>query len=197
MWMMKNLACFLLVGVSLFTLFVRWVGPGGCCVFSALVRGSSRQLSLLLFPSVVPASVTWLVSLRALLHPEHPTAPPLMECRNCLGKLALKTLTCLLLSSLLHINAFVSLSLPQFGAEMQSPPGFSGNLLKSKRAFLFSPHSAVCHLVYPCFLLRLFPEILIFTRRVCFWPRSLQRLLLISALWLGPAHVNVQQTNAA
>lgn len=44
-------------------------------------------------------------------------SPLELECRNCSGKVALKGLTCLLLSSLLHINTFVSLSLLQFAAK--------------------------------------------------------------------------------
>lgn len=118
------------------TLSVGWAEPDGCCVFSVLLWA---QLSLLLFIFLLPASVTCQAP---LLHPEPPTPPPLMECRNCSGMLALKGLTCLLLNSLLHINPFVTLSLEQ------SPPGFSGNTLKSKRAFPIFPPIPQCVILY-------------------------------------------------
>lgn len=107
-WVMINLACFLLRGMSLFTLSVRWAGPGGC--FGVRLKQVAQ-----------PFTVCFCGSCQCYL----PTSSPAswahssleLECRNCSGKVALKDLTCLLLSSLLHINTFVSLCLLQFGAK--------------------------------------------------------------------------------
>lgn len=88
-WMMKNFACFLLRGMSLFTLWMKWLGSRGCWIFSALGWGF-----VVCFCGAACHP--------PLLHPEPPAAPPVMECRNCSGELPWKGLTCLLLSSVAY-----------------------------------------------------------------------------------------------
>lgn len=147
---------------------------------------------LLLFAFVVPAQWYPPASSPASWAPSSPSSHGMQE---LLRETAIKSLTCLLLRFVTY--KYLCYLEPAW-VWSKVPPGFSGNKLKSRRAFPFFPPPFRC--VSSC--ISIFPPQAIprdpgFYEEGWFWPRSLQRLLLISALWLGLARINVQQTNAA